>query len=79
MIDGYIMNEKSCMMILEKEGVMIKVPREPRKTFSFKKENELMEYYILYRCLDWKLCYPRHGAQRNPRESSRLGKSRVCI
>jgi hypothetical protein len=30
-----------------KEGAMIKVPREPRKPFSFKnKDNELMEDYI---------------------------------
>ena len=42
-----IMNEKSCMMIPGKEGVMIKVSREPTKPFSFKKkDNELMEYYI---------------------------------
>jgi hypothetical protein len=47
MIGGYIMNYESCMMIPGKEGVMIKVPCEPRKPFSFKKkEIELMEYYI---------------------------------
>jgi hypothetical protein len=47
MIRGYIMNNKNCMMLPGKEGVMIKVPREPRKPFSFKKkENELMEDYI---------------------------------
>jgi ribonuclease HI len=47
MIGGYIMNDGSCMMLPGKEGVMIKVPREPRKPFSFKKkDNELMEDYI---------------------------------
>jgi hypothetical protein len=47
MISGYIMNEKSCMMLPGKDGEMIKVPREPIKTFSFKKKDiELMEYYI---------------------------------
>jgi hypothetical protein len=35
------------MMFPDKEGVMIKVPREPMKPFSFKnKDNELMEDYI---------------------------------
>jgi hypothetical protein len=47
MIGGYIMNVGSCMMFPGKEGAMIKVPREPRKPFSFKKkDNDLMEYYI---------------------------------
>jgi hypothetical protein len=47
MIGGYIMNDGSCMMLPEKEGAMIKVPREPRRPFSFKKkDNELMEDYI---------------------------------
>ena len=47
MISGYIMNDDSCMMLLGKEGEMIKVPHEPRKPFSFKnKDNELMKYYI---------------------------------
>jgi hypothetical protein len=47
MINEYIMNDGSCMMLPRKEGVMIKVLREPKKTFSFKKKyNELMEYYI---------------------------------
>jgi hypothetical protein len=37
------------MMLPGKEGVMIKVPREPRKPFSFKKkDNELMEDYIYF-------------------------------
>jgi hypothetical protein len=47
MIGGYIMSDDSCMMLPGKEEAMIKVPPEPRKTFSFKKkDNELMEYYI---------------------------------
>jgi hypothetical protein len=47
MIRGYIMNDGSCMMLPGKEGAMIKVPREPRRPFSFKKkDNELMEDYI---------------------------------
>jgi hypothetical protein len=47
MIGGYIMNDGSFMMLPRKEGVMIKVPREPIKPFSFKKkDNELMEEYI---------------------------------
>jgi hypothetical protein len=47
MIDGYIMSDGSCMMLPGKEGVMIKVPREPRNPFTFKKkDNELMEDYI---------------------------------
>jgi hypothetical protein len=47
MIEGYIMNDKSCMMFPGKEGAMIKVHYEPRKPFSFrKKDNELMEEYI---------------------------------
>jgi hypothetical protein len=47
MIKGYIINDGSCMMFPGKEGAMIKVPREPRKPFSFKKkDNELMEYCI---------------------------------
>ena len=47
MIGGYIMNDRSCMMLPGKEGAMIKLPREPIKPFSFKKkDNELMEDYI---------------------------------
>jgi hypothetical protein len=47
MIRGYIMNDGSCMMFPDKGGAMIKVPREPRRPFSFKKkDNELMEDYI---------------------------------
>jgi hypothetical protein len=47
MIDGYIMNNGSCMMLPGKEEVIIKVPCEPRKPFSFKKkDNKLMEDYI---------------------------------
>jgi hypothetical protein len=46
-LDGYLMNDGSCIMLPGKEGVMTKVPREPRNPFSFKKkENELMEDYI---------------------------------
>jgi hypothetical protein len=47
MIGGYIMNNGICMIFSGKEGEMIKVPREPMKSFSFqKKESKLMEYYI---------------------------------
>jgi hypothetical protein len=47
MIEIYLMNDGSCMMFPGKEGAMIKVPREPRKPFSFKKkDNEPMEDYI---------------------------------
>jgi hypothetical protein len=47
MIGGYIMKDRSCMMLPGKEGTIIKVPREPKKPFSLKnKDNELMEYYI---------------------------------
>jgi hypothetical protein len=41
------MNDASCMVFPGKEGEMIKVPRELRKPFSFKKkDNEFMEDYI---------------------------------
>jgi hypothetical protein len=41
------MNDGSCMMLPRKEGAMIKVPREPKKPFSLKKnDNELMVDYI---------------------------------
>jgi hypothetical protein len=44
MIEGYIMNDGRCIMLPDKEGAMIKVPREPMRPFSFKnKDNELME------------------------------------
>jgi hypothetical protein len=47
MIGGYIMNDGIFMMLLGKEGEMIKVPRKPIKHLSFnKKDNELMEDYI---------------------------------
>jgi hypothetical protein len=47
LIGGYIMNDGSCMMFPNKYGTMIRVPREPRKPFSFKKkDNELMQDYI---------------------------------
>jgi hypothetical protein len=38
MIRGYITNYGSCMMLLNKDGTMMRVPREPRKPFSFKKK-----------------------------------------
>jgi len=47
MIEGYIMNNGSYMMLPGKYRAMIKVPHEPRKLFSFKKkDNKLMEDYI---------------------------------
>jgi hypothetical protein len=47
MIKGYIMNNGSYMALPDKEGEMIKVSRETRKPFSFKKkDNELTKYYI---------------------------------
>jgi hypothetical protein len=47
MIRGYIMNDGSCMILPSNEGLIIKVPHEPRKPLSFKKKgNELMEDYI---------------------------------
>jgi hypothetical protein len=47
MIGGYIMNDGSCMMLLDKDGAMNKVHCEPRRPFYFKKkDNGLMEYYI---------------------------------
>ena len=47
MIEGYIMNDGSYMMLLDNEGEMIKVPHEPIRPFYFKKkDNELMEDYI---------------------------------
>ena len=38
LIGGYIMNDGSCMMLPNKDGTMIKVPRERRNTISFKKK-----------------------------------------
>jgi hypothetical protein len=47
LIGWYIMNDGSCVMLLNKDVTMIRVPWELRKPFSFKKnENELMQYYI---------------------------------
>jgi hypothetical protein len=47
MIGGYIMNDGSCMMLPHKNGTMVRVPREVRKSVSFrKKENELMRNYL---------------------------------
>jgi len=43
MIGGYIMNDKNCMMLPNKDGTMVRVPIEIRKPFSFiRKEKELM-------------------------------------
>jgi hypothetical protein len=47
MIIGYTMNDGSRMMFPDKYEAMIKVPCEPRRSFSFKKmDNELMKDYI---------------------------------
>jgi hypothetical protein len=47
LIGGYIMNDESCMMLPNKDGTMLRVPREPRKPLSFKKnDHELMEGYV---------------------------------
>jgi hypothetical protein len=47
MVGGYIMNDRSCMMFPNKYGTMVRVPREIRKHFSFRrKENELMRNYL---------------------------------
>jgi len=46
-IGGYIMNYGSWMMLPNKDGTMIKVPREHRNPSSFKKkETEMMQSYI---------------------------------
>jgi ribonuclease HI len=61
-IKGYIMNDGSCMMLPRKEGVMIKVPREPRKLFPFKKkDNDLMKYYIDARIGNYAILDMEHG------------------
>jgi len=39
-IDGYIMNDGSYMMLPGKEEVMIKLPREPRETLLFQEEEQ---------------------------------------
>jgi hypothetical protein len=47
LIGGYIMNDGSCMMLPNKYGTMIRVPREHRNPISFKKkENEVMKNYV---------------------------------
>jgi len=47
MIGGYIMNDRRCMMLSNKYGTTVRVPKEIRKPFSFKrKENELMINYL---------------------------------
>jgi len=62
MISGYIMNDKSCMMLPGKEGVMIKLRREPIKPFDFnKKDNELMEYYVDVRIGNYVLLDTEHN------------------
>jgi hypothetical protein len=62
MIGRYIMNDESCMMLPGKEGAMIKVPREPRKPFSFKnKDNELIEDYIDARIGDYAILDIEHN------------------
>jgi hypothetical protein len=38
LIGGYIMNDGSCMMLPNKDGTMIRVPRKHRKTILFKKK-----------------------------------------
>ena len=41
------MNHGSFMTLPNKDGTMLKFPREPRKPFSFKKkDNEMMQDYI---------------------------------
>jgi hypothetical protein len=46
-IRGYIMNYGSCMILPNKYGTMIRVPRERRKLESFKKkETEMMQNYV---------------------------------
>jgi len=58
MIERYIMNDVSCMMLPNKEGTMIKVPHEPRRPFSFKKkDNELMEDYIDIRIKNYDILH----------------------
>jgi hypothetical protein len=48
MIGGYIMNDGSCMMLPNKNGTLIKVPREQRNPTSFeKKENEMMQTILM--------------------------------
>jgi hypothetical protein len=37
MIGGYIINDGSFMMLPDKYGTIIKVPHEPRRSFSYKK------------------------------------------
>jgi hypothetical protein len=40
MIGGYIMKDKICMKLLNKDGTMIRVPREIRKHFFFQKKGK---------------------------------------
>jgi ribonuclease HI/probable phosphoglycerate mutase len=46
LIRGYIKNNGSCMVLPNKDGIMVRVPREARKPVSFRKKyNELMKDY----------------------------------
>jgi hypothetical protein len=47
LIGGYIMNVGMCTMLPNKDGTMIKVPREHIKPISFKKkETEMKKNYV---------------------------------
>jgi hypothetical protein len=47
MIGGYIMNGRQCIMMLNKDGTMVRVPIEIRKHFPFKiKENKMIRIYL---------------------------------
>jgi hypothetical protein len=47
LIEGYIMNDGSCMMFPHNDGKMVRVPREFRKHVSFRKKvSELMQNYL---------------------------------
>jgi hypothetical protein len=72
------MNDGSCMMLPGKEGAMIKVPREPRKPFSFKKkDNELMEDYIDVGIGNYAILDMEHSEILE--KSARHGESRVSV
>jgi hypothetical protein len=56
MIRGYIMNDGSCMMLLDKDETMIKVPHKPKRLFSFrKKDNDLMKDYIYVEIINYAI------------------------
>jgi hypothetical protein len=47
LIEGYIMSDRSCMMLPNKYGTMIRVILEDINPISFKKkENEVMQNYV---------------------------------